>query len=157
LPIGVYLLTHTKVSLLTAGLGAFMVLYGLYAVIAPRLPYVQAGRWADAGIGFIAGILGGIGGYSGILPTMWTQLRGWPKDVARGVYQPIIVIAQLGTLPLIGGAAFDTRALLLVALTMPAVLAGVWIGWRIYGRLDERRFRQLLGLLLIISGLALVF
>ncbi len=157
LPIGVYLLKTVKISLLTGGIGAFMVAYGLYAILAPRLPYVQAGRWADAVIGFIAGILGGIGGYSGVVPTMWTQLRGWPKDVARGVYQPIIVIAQVGTLPLIGAAAFDTRAIMLVALTMPAVLAGVWVGWTIYGRLDERRFRQVLGALLVVSGAALVF
>ncbi len=157
LPIGVYLLTHIKVSVLTVGLGTFMLLYGLYAVIAPRLPYVQAGRWADGVVGFVGGVLGGVGGYSGIVPTMWTQLRGWPKDVARGIYQPFILIAQAVTIALIGFAAFDTKALILAALTLPPVLAGAVVGWAIYGRLDERRFRQLLGALLIASGAALVF
>jgi uncharacterized membrane protein YfcA len=34
---------------------------------------------------------------------------------------------------------------------------GSWIGWKLYGRLDERRFRHLLSLLLIVSGLLLIF
>lgn len=156
LPIGVYLLKVMAFSLLKAGIGAFMVVYGLYAVFAPRLPYVQAGRWADGLVGFIAGVMGGIGGYSGVVPTMWTQLRGWPKDVARGVYQPIILIAQVGTLALIGSSAIDGSAIWLTAATLPAVLAGVLVGWAVYGRLDDRRFRQMLGLLLIASGAALV-
>jgi uncharacterized membrane protein YfcA len=157
LPVGVYLLTIVKGSVLTAGIGVFMVVYGLYAVAAPRLPYVQAGRWADALIGLVGGVMGGIGGYSGVVPTMWTQLRGWPKEAARGVYQPFILIAQIGTLALIGGTALDARSIVLTAATLPPVLAGVLVGWAIYGRLDERRFRQVLGALLVVSGAALVF
>lgn len=156
LPAGVYLLTITEGSVLSAGIGVFMMAYGLYAVAAPRLPYVRAGRWADTLVGLIGGVMGGIGGYSGVVPTMWTQLRGWPKEVARGVYQPFIFMAQIGTLVLIGAAAIDTRALLLTAATLPPVLAGVLVGWSIYGRLDERRFRQVLGALLVLSGAALV-
>ncbi|HET9904417.1 MAG TPA: sulfite exporter TauE/SafE family protein [Xanthobacteraceae bacterium] len=155
-PLGVYLLTITDFSVLKAGIGVFMVLYGLYAVAAPRLPYVQAGRWADGLVGLVGGVMGGIGGYSGVVPTMWTQLRGWPKEVARGVYQPFILMAQIGTLSLIGGTALDTNALILAAATLPPVLAGVLVGWTIYGRLDERRFRQVLGALLVLSGAALI-
>jgi uncharacterized membrane protein YfcA len=36
------------------------------------------------------------------------------------------------------------------------MLLGTWIGWEIYGRLNERRFRQLLAVLLIGSGVTLV-
>jgi hypothetical protein len=56
----------------------FLADYGVYALLAPRLPYVARAR-ADAAVGFIAGIMGGLGGYSGVLPAIWTQLRGWPK------------------------------------------------------------------------------
>ncbi|MBN8919280.1 MAG: sulfite exporter TauE/SafE family protein [Rhizobiales bacterium] len=155
-PCGVYLLWTISVSVLTASLGVFMVVYGLYAVLAPRLPYITVGRWADGVIGFIGGLMGGIGGYSGVVPTMWTQLRGWSKDVARGVYQPFILIAHVATIILVGFVALDIKALILTVVTLPVVLAGVWVGLRIYGRLDELRFRQMLGLLLIISGAALV-
>ena len=135
----------------------FLVVYGTYALLAPRLPEIRGGgRAADAAIGFVGGILGGLGGYSGVLPSIWTQLRGWRKDVARGVYQPFILMAHVVTLVLVGMAAMDTGGALMTLAALPALYAGAWIGWRIYGRLDERRFRQVLSALLVASGLTLV-
>ena len=40
--------------------------------------------------------------------------------------------------------------------SVPALVAGTFAGWAIYGRLDERRFRQVLAALLAASGLTLV-
>jgi uncharacterized membrane protein YfcA len=42
-------------------------------------------------------------------------------------------------------------------LALPALLAGAAVGWKLYGHLDERRFRQAFAGLLIVSGLILVF
>ncbi|HEX2553464.1 MAG TPA: sulfite exporter TauE/SafE family protein [Microvirga sp.] len=157
IPVGVALLTQADVSRLKAAVGAFLVVYGLYALLAPRLPQVRGGgRAADAMVGFFGGVLGGLGGLSGVLPTIWTQLRGWPKDMARGVFQPFILMAHAATLAILGTAAPDSGGLLLVACALPALGLGAWLGWSIYGRLDERRFRRLLAGLLLVSGLALV-
>ncbi len=96
IPIGVYLLAYTDAGILKIVLGTFLLAYGTYALLSPRLHTVSfGGRGADAAVGFIGGVLGGIGGYSGVLPTIWTQLRGWPKEVARGVYQPYIIVVQM--------------------------------------------------------------
>lgn len=158
IPIGVSLLARTDADLLKALLGVFLVAYGLYAFLAPRLPPIaHGGRAADAAVGFFGGILGGLGGYSGVLPTIWTQLRGWPKETSRGVCQPFILVAQVTTLFLVGTLAFDRTGVLLFATMIPALLAGAWAGWLIYGRLDDRRFRQVLTALLIASGLTLLF
>ena len=59
------------------------------------------------------------------------------------------------TLALLGGVALDRTAIMLFLAALPALLCGAWLGWRIYGRLDERRFRRLLAVLLILSGLGL--
>jgi uncharacterized membrane protein YfcA len=91
-----------------------------------------------------------------VLPTIWTQLRGWPKDVARAVFQPFIIVAQLLTLVLVGLVALDRATVLLFIATLPALAAGAWLGWTIYRWLDERRFRQALAALLVVSGLTLV-
>jgi uncharacterized protein len=158
IPIGFWLLIRTDTSLLRPGLGMFLILYGLYALVMPRLPYIGGGgRLADAMIGFAGGLLGGIGGYSGVLPTIWTQLRGWPKDVARGVYQPFILFAHIVTLAIIGVAVLDWNSVILLLTAVPALVAGAWIGWLIYGKLDDRRFRQVLGALVLVSGLTLAF
>lgn len=155
-PVGVWVLIHVDVHALKAALGVFLALYGLYALLAPRLPHVEAGRWADAVVGFIGGVLGGIGGYSGVGPAIWAQLRGWPKDAARAVYQPFIVVAHVMTLTVIGTVALDRKGLVLFVLALPALVLGAWAGWSIYGRLDENRFRQMFAVLLIVSGLTLV-
>ena len=51
---------------------------------------------------------------------------------------------------------FDRSALILLIVVLPPLLLGTWIGWQIYGRLDDRRFRQALAVLLIASGATLV-
>src|SRR6185312_4915160 len=112
------------------------------------------GRVADGFIGFIGGVLGGLGGYSGVLPTIWTQLRGWPKAVARGVYQPYVIVIQLVTV--VALVTFDRSALIMLVAVLPPLLVGTWIGWQLFGKLDERRFRQGLAILLIASGAVLV-
>jgi uncharacterized protein len=156
-PVGVYLLAYTRPSLLKACLGVFLLAFGAYVLAAPRLRTVRSGgRAADAGIGFIGGILGGIGGYSGVLPTIWTQLRGWPKETARGVYQPFIIVIQTISLAGIVLVTLDTTALVLLVEALPALLLGAWIGWKLYGHLDDRRFRQGLALMLVASGAMLV-
>jgi hypothetical protein len=35
-----------------------------------------AGRGAESAVGFLNGVLGGATGLAGILPTIWTGLRG---------------------------------------------------------------------------------
>lgn len=156
-PIGVAFLAHTDADVLKIALGGFLTVFGTYALIAPKLPSIAGGgRPADIGIGFIGGILGGLGGYSGVLPTIWTQLRGWPKEVARAVYQPYVIVMQAVTLAGIMWVAFDGVGLMLLAAVLPPLLLGTWIGWNLYGKLDDRRFRQALAVLLIGSGLTLV-
>jgi uncharacterized protein len=157
IPIGVALLVRTDTQALKSGLGVFLTAYGLYTLLAPPLPHVKGGRLADAAVGFAGGILGGLGGYSGVLPVIWSQLRGWPKEVARAVYQPFIVMAHVVTLVLVGAVALDRHGVILLMCALPALLIGALAGWRVYGRLDERRFRQALAGLLVVSGLLLVF
>ena len=157
IPIGVRVLLILDAGVLKAVLGAFLLAFGAYALLAPRIHTFQAGgRVADAGIGFIGGILSGVGGYSGVLPTIWTQLRGWPKQMARAVYQPYIIVIQLGTVVGIVWASYDRAGLMLVLLVLPPLALGTWIGWQLYGRLNDLRFRQGLALLLIASGATLV-
>src|SRR4051812_39609156 len=156
IPVGIALLSHTRADIIRAAIGLFLVAYGIYALIAPRLPYFgRGGRAADAAVGFFGGVLGGLGGYSGVLPTIWTQVRGWPKEVARGVYQPFIVFAQVVTLAIIGTITIDRAGIVLFATILPALAAGTWLGLRVYGRLNDRRFRQVLSVMLLLSGLTL--
>jgi uncharacterized membrane protein YfcA len=158
IPLGVQVVTYTDQNLLKTALGIFLIVFGLYALLAPRLPRISwGGRPLDSFIGFIGGVMGGIGGYPGIAPTIWTQLRHWPKNVARGVYQPFILLTQMMTLILVGFVAFSMTDAILLLIALPPLLLGVVTGWALYGRLDEKRFKQLIAAFLIASGATLVF
>jgi uncharacterized membrane protein YfcA len=156
-PIGVALLVFVDASALKVALGLFLAVYGVYGLVTPTLPKITAGgRVADGAIGFIGGLLGGLSGLSGVFPAIWTQLRGWSKGEGRAVYQPFILMAHVVTLALVGAVALDRQGIILFLAALPALVAGALAGWSVYGRLDQRRFRQAFAALLIASGLLLV-
>ena len=39
---------------------------------------------------------------------------------------------------------------------LPALLAGTWLGWKLYGRLDEGAFRKVILYVVLVSGFALL-
>ena len=86
-PVGVGILTWADPANVRIGVGVFLVLYSLYALFRPAIAPVKAGgAAADAGIGFLNGVLGGLTGLAGILVTIWCGLRGWPKEVQRTLF-----------------------------------------------------------------------
>jgi hypothetical protein len=44
----------------------------------------------------------------------------------------------------------------LYLLGLPALLAGLWVGFKLYGKLDDAAFRKLVLVLLLVSGLSLI-
>ena len=127
-------------------------------MLRPAIPRVEAGgAAADAGSGFLNGVLGGLTGLAGILVTMWRGLRGWPKDVQRTVFQPVPVAIFAMSAFWIGARGAitpDTIKLFLVGL--PALFAGTWLGLKLFGRLDEAAFRNVVLALLLASGVLLM-
>lgn len=158
-PIGVWLLAYADPLLMRRGMGIFLIAYaGFFLLRPPVKPIHSGGRIADGGIGFVGGILGGLAGLSGALPTAWCGLRGWSKDVSRAVYQPFNIVVQVAALPALLGAGLLTRQLgYYTLICIPAMLIGVWLGLRLYVRIDETRFRQVILWLLLVSGGSLLF
>lgn len=153
-PIGVWLLAYMDPLLLRRLMGAFLVLYASFFLLRPPVkPVHSGGRVADGGIGFVGGIMGGLAGLSGAVPTVWCGLRGWSKDASRAVYQPFNVVVQVAALPALFGAGLLSRELgYYTLLCIPAMLVGVWLGIRVYSRIDEAQFRKLILWLLLASG-----
>jgi hypothetical protein len=157
-PLGIALLRWLSAGQLRVGTGVFLILYSLYALLRPALPqFKQSGAGADLGIGVANGILGGATGFAGIVVTIWSGLRGWPKDEQRAVFQPTGVATFVMIALWLGGAGMvATDTLWLFALGLPAVLAGTWAGFRLYGRLEEGGFRKVVLVLLLVSGATLL-
>jgi uncharacterized protein len=156
-PLGVALVNVVVPSQMRTGVGAVLVLYSLYGFARPAMPAIAANIAADTGIGFLNGMLGGATGLAGIIATIWCQLRGWPKDQQRAVFQPVgVATFAMSAAWLGGGGALSGETIRLFVLGLPALLLGAWAGLKLYGRLDEAKFRMVVLALLFISGIALM-
>ena len=70
------------------------------------------------------------------LDTVQADLGDWPRYGAKGAVTP------------------DT--IKLFAIGLPVLIAGTWLGMKLYGRLDEASFRKVVLVLLFVSGVALM-
>jgi uncharacterized protein len=158
-PIGTFLLPHIDPRLFKLGIGSFLVLYSAY-VLARRgeIGSGWGGKAADGIAGFGGGVLGGLTGLSGVLPVVWTDVRGWTKEQRRSVVQTfnmailsLALVSHALTGLLTRQVAFDA----LVAL--PATIAGAWLGAFIYRRLADRGYQRAVMVLLLVSGVGLIW
>jgi uncharacterized membrane protein YfcA len=158
IPLGVALLPRLDTDLFKIVLGGLLVLTCPALLLANELPRIRGGgRVADGLAGVGGGILGGLGGYTGVIPTLWTTLRGLPKDEQRAIIQNFNLGIQLVTLGAYLSQGLITRDLLpQLALLIPVVLFCSWLGTRLYMGLSEARFRQIVLVLLTVSGAAML-
>jgi uncharacterized protein len=157
IPIGTALLTYSDPAYLRAGAGLLLIIYGVYGLTQPTLKPVPSNTAIDTGIGFANGVLAGLTGLPGFIITIWCQLRGWKKDFQRAVFQPVLLAAIVANVISLAAARVitaDTLRLYLIGL--PAMLAGVWVGFRLYGKLNDAVFRKIILVLLLIAGLGLI-
>jgi uncharacterized membrane protein YfcA len=156
-PIGTLLLTYLNPAYLRSGVGLLLVAYGTYGLTQPALKSVPDNVSADAGIGLANGILAGLTGLPGFIITVWCQLQGWTKDLQRAVFQPVMlaaIVMNVISLGIVGAITVSTLQLYLLGL--PAMAAGLWAGFKLYGKLDDAAFRKVILVLLLISGLGLI-
>lgn len=158
-PIGTTLLALFDPAAFRLAVGVFLIGFSGFMHLAKgRIRVAWGGRVADGAIGFAGGVLGGMAGLSGPLPTMWATLRGWGKDERRSVFQTfnlMILAAALASSVAAGRATGEFVRLALVAL--PGTLLGSWLGAWAYVRLSDRHFNGLVLLLLGISGVTLIW
>jgi uncharacterized membrane protein YfcA len=157
-PAGIALLSWAPQGALRLGVGILLILFSVYSLARPQLqPRREAGWWSDAAVGWLNGVVGGSTGLAGILVVIWCSLRGWPRDQQRAVFQPTAVVSFVAIiLGLGGGGMLSPETARLFAIGLPALAAGTWLGWTLYGKVDEARFRWIVLVVLLLCGVALV-
>ena len=157
-PLGAYLVTYLYPGYVRIGVGVFLILYSTYNLARPAIAPIKSNRAIDTGIGVLNGLLGGLTGLGGVISSIWVQLGGGPKDAQRAVFQPVLFITMtMATLTFAAsGHLFHIDVLKLFFIGLPALLLGLWIGVKLYGKLDDAAFRKAILVLLLISGLSLV-
>jgi uncharacterized membrane protein YfcA len=158
-PVGTWLLAQIDPRTFKIVIGLFLVSYSGY-VLARRSPLAGSqigGRAGDNAVGFGGGILGGLAGLSGVLPVVWTDIRGWSKEQRRSVLQAFNVSILSVALVSHAVSGLLTRDVALAtAAALPGTIGGAWIGSLVYRRLGDRGFQKVVMGLLLVSGLVLI-
>lgn len=158
IPIGVAVLPTLDMDWFKALLGALLIVWCPVMLLAKNMPKITAGgRLADGTAGFAGGVLGGIGGFSGTLPTLWCTLRGFEKDKQRAIIQNFNLSMLAVTMGTYLATGIVTRDMLpMFAIVAPAMLVPTLLGAKLYIGISEARFRQIVLGLLTASGVALL-
>ncbi|MFE8646981.1 sulfite exporter TauE/SafE family protein [Sphingomonas sp. NCPPB 2930] len=158
IPLGVALLPRLDMNWFKAILGTLLVLWCPAMLMSKRLPRIsKGGNTADAIVGLMGGVMGGLGGFTGTLPTLWCTLRGYERDVQRSIIQNFNLSMLLVTMATYLGTGIFTRDMLpMFAIVAPAMLIPTFLGTRLYIGISDVRFRQIVLSLLSASGMALL-
>ena len=157
LPLGLWLLPRLDVPMFKAVLGLMLVVVCPLMFFATRLPRVQVGPAGDALAGAAGGVMGGLGGFTGVVPTLWCTVRGFDKDRQRAIIQNFNLAMQVVTFgSYLATGIIEPYMLPLLAIVAPAVVIPVLLGARLYLGISEVAFRKLVLGLLAASGVALL-
>jgi hypothetical protein len=155
--VGVWLLDLVDVNHLKLLVASLLILFGGYFSFQKTLPKLGRHYLAvDMAVGWIGGVLGMLAGLSGALLTMWVSLYDWPKMQRRAMIQSFnMLVLSLVFMLLAWRGLLDAHILLLVAIALPSSVVGTQVGIRVFQRLSDQQFQQILIWLTLISGLVL--
>jgi hypothetical protein len=158
LPIGLWLLPQVDVRGLRLIVGSLLTLWCPLMLFGARLPHVQrTGRTGDVLAGVGGGLLAPLGGFTGVVPTLWCTLRAMARDEQRAVVQNFnltllaVTTAACVQRGLITTAHLPQIGLVALSLTLPAL-----VGMRVYLGISPLAFRNVVLGLLTASGVAML-
>jgi uncharacterized membrane protein YfcA len=155
-PLGVWGLAALPATALNRLIGLMLV---VAFVLEARGLYPQKleGRRWGLGAGFLAGVIGGAVGLPGPPVVLYAATQGWSARAVKANLQAFFVVNQGAILIGYWWAGLLTREVCRLALgfALPA-MAGAVAGALLFERVDQRRFRQVVFALILLSGLVLL-
>lgn len=134
IPGGLVLVTMAPASVVTTGLGIFLIAYGAYSFarhsftrtdVRPRL---NAKYWSLP-VGFVAGVMGSAYNSHGVPAVVYGTLRRWEPERFRGTLQAHFLIS--GIFVVVGqalGGLWTANLFTLYGFSLPAILAATGLG-----------------------------
>ncbi|MDY3331988.1 MAG: sulfite exporter TauE/SafE family protein [Pelistega sp.] len=158
IPIGVYLLPLLDIYKFKTVLGTFLILWCPFMLFADRIPKItQTHRIFDGIAGLGGGIMGGLGGFTGTLPTLWCTLRGFDRDTQRSIIQNFnFAMLVVIFISYIAKGVIVPEMISTILIVSPIVVMTSYIGTRMYLGISQQRFRQIILTLLTFSGLTML-
>jgi uncharacterized membrane protein YfcA len=156
-PAGTALLKTVDQGATRISMAVLLIAFSVYSLARPTVKPLRGGIAREFSVGVTNGLIGGLTGLGGIAVTIWCQLRGAPKDSQRAIFQPVMFATFLmSAISLAVAGSYTAETLKLYALALPALVAGLWVGFKLYGKIDDATFRKIILILLLISGMSLI-
>lgn len=151
------ILSYLNPVYLRFGVGVLLIAYSIYGLARPVFAPMKIGTGADIAIGIANGLLGGLTGLGGVISMVSCQWRGWPKDLQRAVFQPVLFAAfAVISISQAAAGSITRETPTLYALGVPFLVAGLWSGFRLFGKIDDETFRKTVLALLLLAGVPLI-
>jgi uncharacterized membrane protein YfcA len=155
-PLGVWGLAELPPNLLNRLIGLMLVVAFVLEIRGLYPGKLEGRRWG-IGAGVLAGTIGGAVGLPGPPVVLYAATQGWSARAVKANLQAFFVVNQGAILVGYWWAGLLTREVWRLSLGFAApALAGVVAGALMFERVDQRRFRQLVFLLILFSGLVLL-
>jgi len=158
---GFYFISMFDEHALRRGLGIFLVTYSIYVLYTGGVPPALPVRWHGplaAGTGIVGGLCSALfGGGAGPIYVIYFNILRLERDVFRATMTMVMLVSA--SLRVGGYADFGFYArptLILLALGLPMIAVGSWLGTHLVRRLNPRLFGLGVTALVLMSGTVLL-
>ncbi len=156
-PLGIFLLRRLDEAITLPLLGIIIAGYALYALSGLKLPALKSRGWAY-GAGFLGGLLGGAYNTPGPPVIVYASCKKWEPDTFKGNLQTFFI--QNSIIVLLGhflSGSFTPEIWSLFWRGLPWLVVGIIAGLSTDRWINPEVFRKIVLVLLVVTGLRLVF
>ena len=154
--IAIWLLINVDEKLLVSILGGFVLSYSIYSLLP--LPSPRGGRkWAVLA-GGLGGMVGALFGTGGPFYVVYLKMRQLNKNQFRATIAMIFFVD--GGVRIVGYAIsglYTEQVLWMLVLLFPVLFLGMYVGNHMHVKVEQKRFNQVISVLLMISGIMLLY
>lgn len=152
---GLLIFHEIDAELLTRLLGGFVFLYALFSLWGPEMPRVSS--WWAVPAAVSGGAVGTLFGTGGPFYVTYLKARQLDKNVFRATFACIFLLDGAARVSgYVGTAVVDIQLLVLLAMSLPVMILGMYLGGKIHTGLSADVFTRGISILLLASGASLM-
>jgi uncharacterized membrane protein YfcA len=156
IPVGLYFIKSANESLVRVVLGVILIVFGLYYLISPRLPYLR-GEGTSYAFGLASGILGAAYNSNGPPIVIYGALRRWPPESFRATLQGVFLPTNAMVIVAHAVAGLTTPTVLkLYGYSLPFMVGATLLGMYLGRRIPTGQFSRIVYGFLVVMGVLLI-
>ena len=152
---GLLVFHRVDAGLLARLLGGFVVVYALYTLWGPTMP--RASGWWAVPAAISGGAIGTLFGTGGPFYVTYLKARQLDKTMFRATFACIFLLDGTARVTgYLGTEVIDIELLVLLAMSLPLMILGMYLGGRIHTSVSPEAFTRGISILLLASGTSLM-